>query len=116
MTAEHCSKAGASKDFTSSNYGITTNPQREWLIVVGTLQCPRNQMAYGRKIQPISSLVASDGAQRAGLSEVEIIAVVLYTGPMVRLQITHIIQENSRFPVFEEPVKLFLVLKGLLPP
>jgi hypothetical protein len=83
MKAEHCSKAGARQDFTSSNYKIKTNPEQEWKIVVGELQCPDNQMGHGRKIQPINLLRTRHEAQTAGLSEVEIIAVVLYTGPMV---------------------------------
>jgi hypothetical protein len=95
MKAEHCSKAGATKDFTSSNYNITTNPQREWLIVVEGMQCPEHQMGHGRTIEPITLLMTRNGALRAGLTEVEVIAVVLYTGPMVCLHSKHIFAHNN---------------------
>jgi hypothetical protein len=83
MESEHCTKPGYNEFFTSSNYKITTNQQIEWLIVRGELQCPANQMGHGRKIQPISQPMEKPTAKKANLSEVEVIAVVLYTGPMV---------------------------------
>ena len=84
MEAEHCSKAGSAWEFTTSNYGITTKPQTEWRIVIGEMKCPDHQCGFGRRYQSVDSLLAIRPANDAKLIRVEVIAVVLYTGPMVR--------------------------------
>ena len=44
MRKEHCEKAGFNQPFTTSNYGITTWPSREWAIVEGSEQGPAEDL------------------------------------------------------------------------
>ncbi len=84
MKAEHCSKAGSNDDFETPNYAIKSTPYREWCLVVDKEKVlPEPDMRYGRRIPDIDELMALDVAKRAKLSRFEVIAVVLYTGPMV---------------------------------
>jgi hypothetical protein len=84
MRAEHCTKAGSAAPFTTLNYRVTTTPEREWAYVVDRDPCPREDMDHGRRIPDIDELRKLHVARDARLSRFEIIAVVLYTGPMVR--------------------------------
>ena len=90
MEAEHCSKAGCSVQFTTGNYGVTTTPRREWGIVLGLEECSLAERKdrsgkVVRRIPTIGGLKEVALAVDAKLSDAEIIAVVLYTGPMVRM-------------------------------
>jgi hypothetical protein len=83
MRAEHTTRGGSSFTFTTGNYQITTQPKQEWLYVVGDengqkVECP--DMSDGRQITPIDELLKKPLAIKAELTEVEMIAVVLYTG------------------------------------
>jgi hypothetical protein len=85
MRAEHCSMLGHDYKFCSCNYKITTTPAQEWLYIVGDetgqrLPCPN--MEHGRQILSIDTLLQKPEAQRAKLNRAEMIAVVMYTGPM----------------------------------
>jgi hypothetical protein len=76
---------GHSVPFTTSNYKITTTPEQEWLYIVGDdkgqrLSCP--DMGHERRIVPIEELLQRPLAKKAKLTRAEMIAVVLYTGPM----------------------------------
>jgi hypothetical protein len=86
MEAEHCHKSNNNSEFTAPNYGVTTSPRKEWSII---LDCDESiaDMRHGRRIPKIADLMASDSVKQANLTEEEVIAVILYTGPMVRLQI-----------------------------
>ena len=84
MEAEHCSKGDSSTPFTTTNYKIRTTPEEEWKIVAQGLQPKEENMVHGRKTRDISKLSHSDSAKRSRLQEYEVIAVVIYTGPMVR--------------------------------
>ena len=84
MKAEHCSKSGSKFSFTSTNYSITTTPENEWMITVNGKECPEHQMKYGRTIRNVDQLMKKPLAVKAKLQKVEVIAVVLYTGPMVK--------------------------------
>ena len=69
----------------ASNYKITSTPFHEWMYIVGDdagqrLPCP--DMGHGRRIVLIVEMVQKSLAKRADLSRAEMIAVVLYTGPM----------------------------------
>jgi hypothetical protein len=91
MRQEHCEKAGCSTPFTTGNYRITTTPKQEWLYIAGgdtgvLVPCP--DMGHGRRIVRISKLMQLKLAIDAKLTEVELLAVVLYTGPM--FQVSHI--------------------------
>ena len=85
MRSEHCSLGGHSVPFTTSNYKITTTPEQEWLYIVGDdkgqrMPCP--DMGHERRIVPIEELLQRPLAKKAKLTRAEMIAVVLYTGPM----------------------------------
>ncbi len=87
MRAEHCTLGGHDYVYTTGNYKITTTPNQEWLYIVGDekgqrVPCPENAMGHGRRIVPIEDLLALPLAKRAKLTRAEMIAVVLYTGPM----------------------------------
>ena len=83
MEAEHCSKAGWDIEFTTSNYSITTTPQREWRFVVD-MDTAGADMRHGRRALNLDELSQLDTARRGNLCRVELIAVTIYTGPMVR--------------------------------
>jgi hypothetical protein len=81
MEDEHCAMAGRNVPFTTGNYGITTTPQDEFNIAVGRMQCSDINMLdkKGRRvrvIQRIEELKLLKLVKKAGLTEVEIIAVV----------------------------------------
>lgn len=85
MRQEHCDRAGCNTTFTTGNYKITTTPKQEWLYIAGDeagnhISCP--DMGHGRRIVPISELMNLQLAIHAKLTEVEMMAIVLYTGPM----------------------------------
>jgi hypothetical protein len=84
MEAEHCSGKGCSHEFETLNYTkIKTSPKKEWGIVVDRIPCPQEDMKYSRRIPDIDSLLKLPLSKRANLTRHEVIAVVLYTGPMV---------------------------------
>ncbi len=83
MEAEHCERAGRDHVFTTTNYKITTSPRREWEVVMGRVQCSQEELVGDRFVPDMAALLQHPKAQSAGLSEPEVIAVVLYTGPMV---------------------------------
>ena len=69
--------------FTSSNYIITTTPRKEWTYVSTPEKCPPEQMKGDRKIRPVETLMQEEISKSAKLIKAEVVAVVLYTGPMV---------------------------------
>jgi hypothetical protein len=88
MRQEHCQKAGCNTSFTTGNYKITTTPNQEWLYIAGDetgqqIACPH--MGHGRRILPMSELMKLKLAMDAKLTEVEVLAIVLYTGPMFQV-------------------------------
>ena len=83
MQAEHCTKSGCDDEFTTSNYSITTTPKREWRFVV-EMETAGMDMRHGRRAINLEELSELDTVKTAKLCRVELISVVLYTGPMVR--------------------------------
>jgi hypothetical protein len=84
MEAEHCTLSGFDVSFCTSNYTeIESNPKKEWEIVMKSVPCPPEQMRFNRRIPDLEKLMVLPTAKKAGLSRAEIIAIVLYTGPMV---------------------------------
>jgi hypothetical protein len=82
MEEEHCVKAGCNEEFISSNYGVRTTPRKEYEIATGRRTCPPEDMLdrKGRKVRivrRIEELKRLKLAQKAGLTEDEIVAVVL---------------------------------------
>ena len=84
MDAEHRSRACADLEFETSNYRIKTTPSKEWMIVTGEMDCPEDQKGFNRRIPNIENLMSLSTSKEANLQKAEIIAIVLYTGPMVR--------------------------------
>ena len=82
MFAEHCTKNDSNVEFTTSNYKVTTTPNKEWMIVVKG-QHTLADMGNKRIIPNISELMRSETVKVAKLFTYEVIAIVLYTGPMV---------------------------------
>jgi len=85
MENEHCYGKLSTQQFTSGNFDITTTPAKEWAYVLEKEVCPEAHMGGGRRIPSIDRLMELDEADRAKLIRPEVVAVVLYTGPMVRL-------------------------------
>jgi hypothetical protein len=88
MRQEHCEKVGCDTSFTTGNYKITTTPKQEWLYIAGDesgqqVACP--DMGHGRRIVLISELMKLKLSVDAKLTEVEMLAIVLYTGPMFQV-------------------------------
>jgi hypothetical protein len=91
MEAEHCSMAGCDMRFTTRNYGITTTAKAEWGVVVRGQTPPPEHLLHGRIMVPIDEKLRLINEQFAKkglevrLRREEVIAVVLYTGPMYML-------------------------------
>jgi hypothetical protein len=88
MKQEHCKRAGCDTLFTTSNYKIATTPRQEWLYIAGNdegqrVLCP--DMGHGRRIPSISELMKLKLSVDAKLTEVEMLAIILYTGPMFQV-------------------------------
>jgi hypothetical protein len=81
MEAEHCAKAGCDLEFTTL-HKKTTTPKAEWSLVIAKRNMDA-EMHSKRRIPDIDLLEQSDLVQQAKLSRFEIMAVILYTGPMV---------------------------------
>lgn len=82
MEAEHTSMAGCEMKFTTRNYGITTTANTEWGIVVRGQMPPPEHMLHGRIIVHAREKLLGAQARKARLRLEEVIALVLYTGPM----------------------------------
>jgi hypothetical protein len=98
MQAEHCLRGNSQKEFTTGNYNVITTPATEWEFVVE----PKEGVAYphtpkdktlwpiekkwkgdnGREFENLEVLMAKKQVTLAGLLEMEVIALRLYTGPM----------------------------------
>ena len=88
MELEHKSMGGADETFTTGNYQLQTTPKAEWGYVVDGVGCPHEQLKdlqgnVVRKIPDIDTLLRSSLSVKANLTRHEVIALVLYTGPMV---------------------------------
>ena len=88
MAAEHCSLGGCDHEFESMTYGVKTTPQKEWFYIVGDenrqrQECPGSDMGYGRRVLSIDEYMRTYRVERAGLNRAEVIALVMYSGPMV---------------------------------
>ena len=83
MEAEHCRLDGALAEFHTHSHRSTTTPRNEWDLVRGRAACTPEELRGGRRIPDIEGLMALETAREAKLREAEVVAVVLYTGPMV---------------------------------
>ncbi len=78
---EHCVMWGFNVEFTTSNYGLTTTPQREYEISTGKQQCREEDMKdkkgkIVRVIRRIEELRRLKLCRKARLTDDEILAVV----------------------------------------
>jgi WD40 repeat protein len=106
MRQEHCERAGCDVEFTTGNYNITTTPEQEWQYSVESVPCPH--MGHDRRIIPISELLQRKVSQDAKLREEEVIAIVLYTGPMFQIYNTILRQyPKDKFAIFSDGDNLF---------
>ena len=87
MESEHCSKTGNDFKFVTSNYGIETCPSREYKIVTCDAKerpsLTASEGAHGRKIPCLQELEKLPASKEAKLRLIEVVMLVLYTGPMV---------------------------------
>ncbi len=86
MASEHRSKT----QFTTPNYGIETFPAEEWRVVteIDTNKEKEDLKGHKRVIPNYQELLRSERSLQARLEKEEIIAIILYTGPMVRRQLS----------------------------
>jgi hypothetical protein len=85
MKAEHCSKSGSDFEFETSKKKRKTS-NREWAIVVDREPLRSGEDGGGRTIPDVDILMLIPMSVKANLLKIEIIALILYTGPMVSLQ------------------------------
>ena len=83
MYNEHCLKAGCDYEFETSNYNIKTTANREWNLVVNNEPLAPSEAGHGRRVPALGELELLPMTAKANLCLAEIIALVLYTGPMV---------------------------------
>ena len=81
MADEHCVMYGHDEPFETSNYSVRTTPRQEYEITTGKRDCVAKDMEdkKGRPvriIRRIEELKLLNVAQKAGLVEEELIAVV----------------------------------------
>jgi hypothetical protein len=84
MRAEHCTKDGSGIEFKTSKEKKKTS-KREWEIVVDRKPLQPGEDGGGRTIPNIDDLMLNPMSVKANLLKIEIISLVLYTGPMVSL-------------------------------
>jgi hypothetical protein len=87
MQTEHMTRGGHDFVFTACNYHLTTQPFKEWLYIVGDengqrLPCPEAEKQHGRILHSIDELMQDPLRITSQLTREEVIAIVLYTGPM----------------------------------
>jgi WD40 repeat protein len=106
MRQEHCERAGCDVNFSTGNYKITTTPRQEWKYIVENIPCP--DMGHERRIISISELLQRGISKQAKLCEEEVIAIVLYTGPMFQIYNTILRQyPEDKFEIFRDGDNLF---------
>jgi hypothetical protein len=81
MEAEHCFRNTSHKPFTTGNYKIETTSYNEWRITVHN-ETDRADKRNKRILVDLEQLYDLDIRRSSGLSRIELIAIVLYTGPM----------------------------------
>ena len=82
MKAEHCSMVGFDRRFVKGNKKDTTWPANEWGIIVYDDRTHIGVLG-SRILKKIAELMEQDVVKQAKLTRYEVIAVVLYSGPMV---------------------------------
>ena len=99
MEAEHCKKPGHNHLIETPNYKIKTCPETEWKLVVhrdgNTPEQYKEILSknfpsvglgpahHGRRIPDLEELLQLEESKQANLIKCEVLAIVLYTGPLV---------------------------------
>ncbi len=94
MEAEHCARAGCDLPFPAApgkTHSCTT-PKVEWTLVMDRkgkghelpAAVAASPLSRRKRIPDVDELMRLESSQAAKLTEEEVMAVVLYTGPMVR--------------------------------
>jgi hypothetical protein len=83
MEDEHCAMYGHDEPFETTNYGVRTCPRQEYEITTGKKHCTAKDMLDRngkrvRDVRTIEELQQHKAAQKAGLVEEELIAVVCH--------------------------------------
>jgi hypothetical protein len=84
MKAEHCSMAGCDLQFSKDGKKGSKNhsPKEEWQLVMER-EGNGDKWNGKRRIPDIKELMELESRRLAGLIKEEVIAIVLYSGPMV---------------------------------
>ena len=104
MAAEHTMSQDSGEVFVAPNTGQATTPSQEWLFVVGMGggvsasgeivegRRPENEvLAKERNAKSLTHLKGMIEARESELTMAELVALRLYTGPMVRTTPPHCI-------------------------
>ena len=97
MMAEHTMSEDSEAEFFAPNTQLWTTPGQEWQFVVGiggyvddggtlfegSARDEKASQVKGRNAHPLEHLMSSKQAQDAKLTLAELVALRLYTGPMV---------------------------------
>jgi hypothetical protein len=79
MEAEHCSRQDSKDEFKPGNYDTTTTPAQEWLVATDEAEAKRVSVG-ARRVRTIKDLMEDPLVKKAKLRDVEVVALVLYTG------------------------------------
>ena len=79
MEAEHCARPDSKDEFNPGNYDTTTTPAQEWLVVTDEDEAKRVSAGL-RKVRTLKELKKDPLVQKAELRDVELLALLLYTG------------------------------------
>ena len=108
MAAEHTMSEDSEDAFVAPNTGQSTTPSQEWLFVMGMGGGvsangeiveggrPENEvLAEGRNTKSLEHLRGLIQARESELTMAELVALRLYTGPMVRTPLPHCIVDSG---------------------
>jgi len=108
---EHLTSGDANESFTTSNYDITTTPCTEYMLVVtGGKGLKPAHSGHGRLFRPLEYYYKLDIVKKRKLGRKEIIAVILYTGPMFQVSVSIVATAIGFFTVTCSRWPLLLLL------
>lgn len=85
---EHSRRADSMIPFTTPNYHITTTSINEYAVVTNREKAQaasQGGSGGGRRIKFFLDVLEQEEAKKASLTEAEVVALILFTGPMVRV-------------------------------
>ena len=84
MEIEHLHSGDSDIPFKTGNYGIVTTPRQEYMLVVSGGEGLKAE-TVPRVLRPLHYYQKLQTVKDAGLSDLEIIGIILYTGPMFQV-------------------------------